>query len=60
MDLVFQMGNAVFENKTLTHRDYCLLTTLDHETNKPNVKIMACYVNEGPIEPRFQILPYSK
>lgn len=56
----FQMGSVLFENKSVSHRHYCVKTTLNYTTNKPSVSMVMCYGSVDDVEARLSILPYSK
>lgn len=56
----FQMGNILFENATVTHRHYCLKTTVNNETKEPTVNAVICFDSSDKLEVRHNILPYGK
>lgn len=55
-----QTGVVVHENKSITHREYCLRLALNETTNKPKLGVLLCYKSADKLQARFNILPYGK
>lgn len=56
--LILQTGIVVHENKSITHRQYCLKASLDKVTNESKLDMVMCY--ESADQHQFNILPYGE
>lgn len=54
-----QRGHILYENKSVPHKQYCLMASLDEDTNKARLDLVLCF-EEDQLETRYNILPYGK
>lgn len=57
--LVLQSGDVLHEGDLLNHKEYCLLATLNEQTNRPDLELLVCFESSDELDFRFRVLPYG-
>ncbi|XP_055318309.1 G-protein coupled receptor Mth2-like isoform X2 [Sitodiplosis mosellana] len=52
-------GLIMYENKTVSHSQYCLMATPDHETHKAKLNLVMCFKTPDQLNTRLLIFSYG-